>query len=1542
MVAQLRPTRLDVTDRYPMLGFTIRTDSPPRVAEVVLASHPSLLTGRQGRTAANFFSSREQGLLTIDKREAVYVVPPEVMARLVSADKLYFALATATPGKDDWTVDLLPSEASPFVSLKGLTDRALKRVRMFPSRRTSRRYGATAPAPGLEWAGDRAQPGMAPAGGPAATNGAPAAAPASGAPAPAPAPANVPYDDGFGPLPPLAPSGPAEASAPSAPATANGTPAAQSYARGLEAEVDPENMGIDEAVTDEASPPRAMALDARPRALTAAEYSGVTRIMPSPAYNEGRRGQAIDRIVIHITGAGQTPYIGSWFTREEANSSAHYMVDQNGDILQFVREQDTAWHARGANRRSIGIEHVAVQRGGATYGSTHYPYTPPSAAEYAASAALVAHLCRKYNLTPDRTTIIGHREADPGTSHSVCPDGAWDWDAYMALVATAYAALAVGGAIGGAVGAVGGAVGRVVGTVRDALGFARGLEAEVDPENMGIESSVTDEASAPQAMALGARPRALTAAEYSGVTRIMPSPAYNEGRRGQAIDRIVIHITGAPQSRYIGSWFTREEANSSAHYMVDQNGEVLQFVREQDTAWHARGANRRSIGIEHVAIQRGGATYGTTHYAYLPPTDAEYRASAELVAHLCRKYGLTPDRTTIIGHREADPGTSHSVCPDGAWDWDAYMVLVAACYAALPAAGVGGAQGLGYARGLEADPEAMGIDGPAYAEDVAPAVAAALDLTVKDYDRTARIEPSPAFTAGRSGQAIDRIVIHITDAPTTSSTVRHFTRADANSSAHYLVGQDGEIVQFVNEADTAWHARGANRRSVGIEHVAVKQGGATYGATTFPYMPPTDIQYSESAALVSYLCQKYGLPVNRTTIIGHREADTGTSHSSCPDGAWNWDHFMNLVTNQICAPQPTAQARAQSRALDAGGQSVEIKYRAFIPSPVIEGPNSGWNLGPIASGEDFSGDNRGFSYNQGTSRAEITATLTLNADGSMTDLRTVDRHWGESKAYDSSYTYHVEGRPDWWKDKQAGLEPSRRGTLAVSDDNLRIAPGASGLQRSILATTSNSVVVSIHMAGALPLISPSPDIDADIAIYLKPGPTGVQAMVVGDHDGFPCHELYINGQAIHTYDPVAAGNSPSSLLPPTDQEFSTSWIDLPARAGATAQALDADDWSINWDEVYPIPQPTDMSCWATAAAMIVGWRDNQCVSPELLARFNGCAPSLTTGLLPSAKRAFADAIGLVVHPNACYTPEGFRDILEANGPIWVTADVPGIHAIVVTGMYRENGQYFVRVTDPWDRVVGSPGAPGAYAATHNTGSQYIMTYDAFEAEFEAAGNIDRIQLLHTGGAHGHVINRGSAVQAGYAQALDAKDARTGAPDERLGIGTNLTRSTEEKGGCTYDLAALSGMVRPSNALAGGAGTPPIAGEHIVLDDWPYIPGTPGATKAPVAIDWQYQAGPVGNVVITALDPQTCDGWTARVRADIEESGSSPDFAQLRVRVTTTFVRAGEPDQVAVSDVFLLGNGRHNVVHASDRPQPAQGSTAGGALTPSDRTFAPAY
>jgi N-acetyl-anhydromuramyl-L-alanine amidase AmpD len=1520
MAAQIRPNRLDVTDRYPMLGFTIRTDSPPRVAEVVVATDPELFTAKDKRTSSNFYSSREHGQLSIPKGEAVYVVRPDVLARFIGADRLYFGLATATPpATADWRVELTPTAQSPYISLTGLSDRALRRVRMFPSRNGAS-YGANGSQSVLEWAGDRAQPGTTPAMPavrPAEATPEMSAAPASSPAATiAPAPADVPYDDGFGPLPPLGPAGKSPSVTPSAgPAPAAQQGYGQFWSHAFE--VDPETMGIEEAVFDDAVTPQAMALGNRPRALTAAEYSGVTRIMPSPAYNEGRRGQAIDRIVIHITGAPQTPHIGSWFAREEADTSAHYMVDQNGDIIQFVCEQDTAWHARGANRRSIGIEHVAIQQGGARYprpdGSVQtFPYTPPTDAEYRTSAALVAHLCRKYALTPDRTTIIGHREADSGTTHASCPDGAWDWELYMAMVAERYAAL----------------------PAAQDLGYAPGLE--IDPESMGIDGpACSDGAPTPTVAAA----LALTAGEYDRVSRIAPSPAFTAGRAGRAIDRIVIHITDAPTTASTVNHFTRADAKTSAHYLVGQDGEVIQFVSEADTAWHAKGANQRSIGIEHVAVKEGGATYGTTTFPYQPPTDIQYSESAALVLHLCQKYGLTADRTTIIGHSQADPHTEKP-CPEGAWNWYHFMQLVT-----------------GAASSVQPAAQALSLPARARPRLTAVAMDAAVISVSPEQQRISapQVEMVPEVRAlviqamlAANPALLPLILVARAAAEAAGVSVGIGLQAGAG-----LLAGGGLGAGIIFAPGNVMGVYGQVEINAGFI--------ASIGASAQVTVLNGGVDAFSSLSYAAGISGGEGLTGGAAALFNEKRQFQGvTLQVGVGAGLSPVDVYLG-VQRAVSSQLGFAMARggaSLAAALEAGGDTVEIKYRVFIPSPVIAGPLRNYDLGRLTSGEDFSGDNRGFSYDQGTSRAEITATLTLDADSGIAGLTTVSRHWGESRAYDSSYTYHVDGKPDWWMDKHAGLEPVRRpATLPASDDNLSISRGASTLQRNILSVTSQSSVVSIRVAGALPLISPSPDIDADVSVYLKRGPDGgIQAMVVGDHDGFPCHELYINRQQIYTYDPVAAGNDPSNLFPPTDREISTGWISIqqlvPAGAqalayGARTRTLDAQDWSINWDDVFPVGQPTDNSCWATAAAMIDGWRRRQSVSIDAIAQFDNL--STQNGLPPASPARFAEAIGFTVHPNACYTPEGFRDILEANGPVWVAAKVPGVHAIVVTGMYRKGGQYYVRITDPWDRVVGTPAAPGAYADTHSTGSQYIMTYDAFAAEFEAAGDTDFAQLLHTGGTHGHSINRGSASGAGYAlshavepSAVAPAPAASALPlngaDSRLGFGTSLTRTAWEKNGRRYDLAQLSGFVEPPNALGGGAGMPPLPGERVVLDDWPYIDGPSGRTQAGVGIDWQYRSGAVGQIVIMPIEGQVLDGWAASVRADVTPNGATSDRTSLKVRVTTTFSRAGEEDQVGVTDVTLSGDGRKSTVHGADQaPEPAlpgSGATRDGATSTS--------
>jgi len=140
---------------------------------------------------------------------------------------------------------------------------------------------------------------------------------------------------------------------------------------------------------------------------------------------------------------------------------------------------------------------------------------------------------------------------------------------------------------------------------------------------------------------------------------------YTSGRAG-AIRRIVVHATHGSYRGAI-SWFRTPGAKVSSHYVIRaSDGEITQMVREADTAWHARGGNRDTIGIEHEYDPRAIAF-----------TDAQYRASAELVCSITRRYGLRADRATVIGHVEV-PGSDHTD-PGRTWNWTHYMGLITRC-----------------------------------------------------------------------------------------------------------------------------------------------------------------------------------------------------------------------------------------------------------------------------------------------------------------------------------------------------------------------------------------------------------------------------------------------------------------------------------------------------------------------------------------------------------------------------------------------------------------------------------------------------------------------------------------------------------------------------------------------------------------------------------------------------------------------------------------------------------------------------------------------
>lgn len=77
------------------------------------------------------------------------------------------------------------------------------------------------------------------------------------------------------------------------------------------------------------------------------------------------------------------------------------------------------------------------------------------------------------------------------------------------------------------------------------------------------------------------------------------------------------------------------------------------------------------------------------------------------------------------------------------------------------------------------------------------------------------------YTKGRAGNKINKIVIHHAATTDFDGIARTFQNPAKKVSAHYGVGRENNVDQYVQEADMAWHSgnREANYTSIGIENV---------------------------------------------------------------------------------------------------------------------------------------------------------------------------------------------------------------------------------------------------------------------------------------------------------------------------------------------------------------------------------------------------------------------------------------------------------------------------------------------------------------------------------------------------------------------------------------------------------------------------------------------------------------------------------------------------------------------------------------------------
>lgn len=207
---------------------------------------------------------------------------------------------------------------------------------------------------------------------------------------------------------------------------------------------------------------------------------------------------------------------------------------------------------------------------------------------------------------------------------------------------------------------------------------------------------------------------------------------------------------------------------------------------------------------------------------------------------------------------------------------------------------------------------------------------------------------------------------------------------------------------------------------------------------------------------------------------------------------------------------------------------IDVKLRIFIPSRAVLVPL------PAVDTIGFDGDNRGFSYDQGTSRAELWVDVD-NSPYAANPVMIKRRAFGESRYYVREKVVDVVGKPFWWKAirrnpfLQTEDLPNGAATALVTDESLNVT-GA--IEPADPLGLLKNVRVTFRVNGALPLSAVAPAIDCQLDVLL--GATGLPATtfsVTGYHDGFPAYELYIQQRLVYSFDPEQAGTSPLNLAP---------------------------------------------------------------------------------------------------------------------------------------------------------------------------------------------------------------------------------------------------------------------------------------------------------------------------------------------------------------------------------------------------------------------------
>jgi N-acetyl-anhydromuramyl-L-alanine amidase AmpD len=175
----------------------------------------------------------------------------------------------------------------------------------------------------------------------------------------------------------------------------------------------------------------------------------------------------------------------------------------------------------------------------------------------------------------------------------------------------------------------------------------------------------------------------------------------------------------------------------------------------------------------------------------------------------------------------------------------------------------------------------------------------------KWFSRTAQ----GGFEEGRQGRKLDLVILYTTEHAAEKAS--RLWRESESLSGHYIVTMEGEVWQFLRDADTGWHA---GNREYNLRSIAVAVEG--FADPTNSENPSKDTswqteeEFESLANLMKWLCQRHAIPIDRAHIIGKNQVPGvkteafpesgpqywgGASNKSSPGAFWNWGRLMEKL-----------------------------------------------------------------------------------------------------------------------------------------------------------------------------------------------------------------------------------------------------------------------------------------------------------------------------------------------------------------------------------------------------------------------------------------------------------------------------------------------------------------------------------------------------------------------------------------------------------------------------------------------------------------------